>query len=972
MMLRRHIHQGQPRSRDAGDTLVELLVALAIISICVIGLIGGLTSAIASSGTHRNLTNLDNAIKDFTELVRYDVQLQPNSPASTPPTAPLFARCASTYLLAGTPNPSSGPVGTAVTAFGSGFSGAGSSVTIGTTTFSNAVTPTGNGNVRANFTVPPLPAGTYPITINGGGTATSTTGYTVTPWLGGLSASSGPANTPVTVRARGFAANRSLTVTVGSSSPVVGGSTNSTGSTPPGAPVSFNIPTGLSGPQTVIISDGTNSATTKFTVGGTAAGLPGVGGTIVSTSPLANYAVGISAINYWNGGSFTATQAQCQSTSSPNNDLQQIIISGTAPGASDQLNTVVSNPQFVPTPSVTVQQDPNSNPSVGGALILDAVIQAPSPTSPAPGAGATVTWEIDVAGIPLAPTCAGPNQLNQNPDPTLPSPASGSSTTAQCVIFGSNLTANNYTITAVYNGNSNYNSASGTYHVTIPKGNQTISVPPVSAPPYGQPLTFTAIVSVPQTGPAPQGTVTWPLVTLNGAPVTCATTALTSTSPYTATCTIAHVTVGTYQAQAAISPDANYNGNQSTVQSVTINPLLATTSVTASPSTQTVGGTIQFTATVTGSGPPSLAGTVTWTGVTCNSSTFNTSGTTGTAVCNVTAGTVGTYTATANYGGDPLYAPSSGSKSVVVSRATPAVTVNGAAANGSITFTATVAGPGGGAYPTGSGTWTVAGPGVSTCTGGTTTLTGTGNPQGTATATCVISQANAGTYTASYSYNGDTNYNPGNGSTSYSVNQVTPTVVITASMHNHKLTFTSTVTGTAGGPTPTGTSTWTVSGPVSSCSGGSTPLSGSGNPQGTATATCVISSPAPAGTYTMTHSYGGDSNYNAATGSASFHIPSLVVTGTSTGSGNNGTVTFTATLNISPAVPAPNGNISWSVSGSATSCSATTPLAGSGTTYTATCVINGTKNSQTFNGTASFAGDTYYLPADDTLTGVGG
>ncbi len=187
MKPRRHIHQEETRSPDAGDTLVELLVALAIISICVVGLIGGLTSAIASSGNHRNLTQLDSAIKGFAELVRYDVQLQPNSPASTPPTAPLFARCATSYLLAGTPNPSSGPVGTAVTAFGSGFSGAGSSVTLGATTFNNAVTQTGNGNVRANFTVPALPAGTYPITINGGGTATSTIGYTVTPWLGALS-----------------------------------------------------------------------------------------------------------------------------------------------------------------------------------------------------------------------------------------------------------------------------------------------------------------------------------------------------------------------------------------------------------------------------------------------------------------------------------------------------------------------------------------------------------------------------------------------------------------------------------------------------------------------------------------------------------------------------------------------------------------------------------------------------------------
>ncbi len=486
-------------------------------------------------------------------------------------------------------------------------------------------------------------------------------------------------------------------------------------------------------------------------------------------------------------------------------------------------------------------------------------------------------------------------------------------------------------------------------------------------------MIFTAVVSVPANGPAPTGTVGW---TISGKASACdsITTPLTTTLPYKATCTVDHAVVGNYTAQASISADSNYNGNIKLATIRQRRPHPTTTAVAASPSSQTVGGTIQFTATVSGSGAGAtpLAGTVTWSGVTCNSSSYNINGTTATAVCNVTATTAGNYTATASYAGDPLYAASSGSKTVPVSPATPGMTVSGAATNGTVTFTATVAGPAGAATPTGGGTWTVSGPGVSTCTGGITALTGTGNPQGTATATCAISQAGAGTYTASYSYNGDTNYKSSSGSGSYRVNPVTPTLVITASMHNHKLTFTSTVTGTAGGPTPTGTSTWTVSGPVSTCGGGTTPLSGTGNPQGTATATCVVSSPSPAGTYTVTDAYGGDANYGSTNGSAAFHAPSLVVTGTSTGNGSNRKVTFTANLNISPAVPAPNGSIAWTVTGSATTCAATTPLAGSGTTYTATCVINGTKNSQSFNGRASFSGDTFYLPADDTLTGQSG
>jgi type II secretory pathway pseudopilin PulG len=978
--LARHIHRERVRSGDAGDTLVELLVALAIISICVVGLIGGLASAIGSAGNHRNLTNLDAALKDFAEVVRYDVQLQPYTSTS----APLYARCASKYLLAGTPNPSSGPVGTAVTAFGSGFSGSvTSSVSIGgSPPPGNTVTLTdpANGNVTANFVVPPLPAGTYPITISDGGTASSTTGYTVTPWIGGLSVSSGPIGTHVTVPVTGFGVGKSLSVKVGTAGAVFGGTTNGTGR----VTASFNIPGGLpNGPQPVVITDtANNSARTTFTVGPTV-GSPGVGGAIVSSSPLANYKVGISGIGYWSGKDFSYTQAQCLASSGPNNDIQQISISGSAPGAADQLNTVVSNPLFVPTPTVTTTLDTaNSTDAIGGRLIFNATVAGPTGGQTPTG---TISWQIDVTSGLTAPTCAAKDPNNGIPyDPTTFNTSSGNSATATCVIYGANLTATTYTVTANYSGDGNYNAASGTaFPVAVPKGLQNITIQnPSPTPVYGQPITFTATVTVPNNAPAPQGTVTWTVSGPGGAN-SCngGTTQLQPTSPpsnsFTATCKITSATVGTYTVTATVAADTNYNAAGPTSDTLTVAPLPTTTSVVASPSSQTVGGTIQFTATVTGSGPPALTGAVTWSGVTCNSQTFNISSTTGTAVCNVTATTAGNYRATATYGSDPLYASSSGtSPTVTVSLATPTVTVTGATAGGTVTFTATVAGPAGGATPTGTGTWTVSGP-VSACNINTL-LTGTGNPPGTATATCVIPKANAGLYTVSYSYSGDPNYNPASGSTTYTVNQVTPTVVITAVMHKHTLTFTSTVTGTAGGPTPTGSATWTVSGPgVSTCT--ATALTGSGNPQGTATATCAVSgSPptgAPAGDYTVTYNYGGDPDYNAASSNATFHVPSLVLIGTPNGNGSNEKMIFTATLNISPGVPAPNGTVNWTISGAASSCTGgTAPLAPVGTsqtTYQATCTVNGANN-HTYNATVSFPGDGYYLPADDSLTGVQG
>ncbi len=151
---------------------------------------------------------------------------------------------------------------------------------------------------------------------------------------------------------------------------------------------------------------------------------------------------------------------------------------------------------------------------------------------------------------------------------------------------------------------------------------------------------------------------------------------------------------------------------------------------------------IDLTATVTGQGPsgaPALTGTVTWPTVTCASQTSSINGITGTWTCDAIAQTAGSYTAAANYGSDRLC--SGTSPPVQVNAVTPSVTVTPTFNGGTLTFTATVAGPPGGATPTDTGSWNLSGPnGLSTCPT-TTSLTGTGNPQGTATATSAVAQA---------------------------------------------------------------------------------------------------------------------------------------------------------------------------------------------------------------------------------------
>ena len=63
-------------STDRGDTLIELLMAIAIIGISAAGILGGLAAAIGSSGTHRTLTNLDAIVRSFVETAKYEIQNQ--------------------------------------------------------------------------------------------------------------------------------------------------------------------------------------------------------------------------------------------------------------------------------------------------------------------------------------------------------------------------------------------------------------------------------------------------------------------------------------------------------------------------------------------------------------------------------------------------------------------------------------------------------------------------------------------------------------------------------------------------------------------------------------------------------------------------------------------------------------------------------------------------------------------------------
>ena len=68
---------GYPRNSDRGDTLLEVLLALLVISLTSVALMSGYATTIAGSSTHQSLAGLDVALRDAAEQVTYQIQSQP-------------------------------------------------------------------------------------------------------------------------------------------------------------------------------------------------------------------------------------------------------------------------------------------------------------------------------------------------------------------------------------------------------------------------------------------------------------------------------------------------------------------------------------------------------------------------------------------------------------------------------------------------------------------------------------------------------------------------------------------------------------------------------------------------------------------------------------------------------------------------------------------------------------------------------
>jgi hypothetical protein len=345
-------------------------------------------------------------------------------------------------------------------------------------------------------------------------------------------------------------------------------------------------------------------------------------------------------------------------------------------------------------------------------------------------------------------------------------------------------------------------------------------------------------------------------------------------------------------------------GSDSTEITAHYGPPPTNTSVTASPSPVGLGGSVNYSASVTTdvTGMPTPTGSVvfsTGSTVLCTASLSSGSGT-----CSSSAAPAGTDTITGTYQGDKVFSKSTGTTTVVVNPPSTQTTItaspNPVETGTSVTYSATVTS--GGGTPTGS---------VAFSTGSTSLCTATlSNGSGH----CSSSAAPVGTDTISGQYQG-TGFAGSTGTTSLTVNPPPSTQTTITASPNPVETGTSvtySVTVTSGGGTPTGSVTFST-GSTSLCT--TTLSNGAG--------TCS-SNAAPVGTDTISGQYQG-TGFAGSTGTTSLTVnPPPSTQTTITASPNpvetGASVTYSATVTSGGGTP--TGSVAFST-GSTSLCTAT-------------------------------------------------
>jgi hypothetical protein len=366
-------------------------------------------------------------------------------------------------------SPATGTVGTSAQITAQGFA-ASSLLTVTVDGTAAPVTAGGssgaNGSSTVTFIIPAVPHGAQSVVVTDASsdTATSATNFTVTSSASGLTPTTGTVGTTgVTILAQGFLANHALTVKVNGTAATItsGGTSGANGS----STVTFTIPAAPNGADSVVVSDGSNPATsaTNFTVSATATNLSPSSGAVGSSATIAaqGFAAG-SALTVTVGGSAAS------------------ITSGGTSSASGGATVTFTVPSLVNGSYSVVITDASSNTATSATnFTVIASATALSPVTGAVGSSASLLAQgfapssalsVTVGGTAATITSGGATGANGASTVTFTIPVLPHGAQSLVVTDGSGNTATsatNFTVTASATGLSPSSGPVGTTGVTI-------------------------------------------------------------------------------------------------------------------------------------------------------------------------------------------------------------------------------------------------------------------------------------------------------------------------------------------------------------------------------------------------------------------------------------------------------------------------------------------------------------------------
>ncbi|WP_186831738.1 Ig-like domain repeat protein [Streptomyces sp. ISID311] len=482
--------------------------------------------------------------------------------------------------------------------------------------------------------------------------------------------------------------------------------------------------------------------------------------------------------------------------------------------------------------------------TVGQASSATTVISTPDPSV----AGQPVTVSATVTALPPGagtPTGTVTFDFGDDTPPVTAPLTDGSAATTHTYTDAADLP---YTVTATYNGDTDFTTSTGTDSQTVGQASTATTVTSVPDPStVGQQVTFNAtVIALPPGTGTPTGTITFdfgdgtPTAT---APLTDGSTATTHT--YTDAADLPYTVTATYNG------DTDFTTSTGT-DSQTVQPAETTTSLASAPDPSTVGQSTTFVAKVTPENPAAGAPTGTVTFEFSDASppvTAPVEGGTATVSHTNPEVTASPYTVAATYSGDDNFNPSAGADSQVVTKAASATVVSAAPSlsvtGQEVTFTATVAAvPPASGTPTGTVTFDF-GDGTAPVTAPLT--------DGSAVLTHAYTSAARSPYAVTVVYSGDANFLDSNGTDIHSVEQAGTITTVTAapdpSVTGESVTVTVTPTAPGAG-IPTGKATFDF--------GDGTPVLTAELVGGTATVTHPYTS---AASYTISAHYSGDADF---------------------------------------------------------------------------------------------------------------